>query len=552
MPSSVPLLGIALIGLSVFVSIGLASRSVDPTITLDNGTFTGVTSGAVNSFLGIPFALPPLDDLRFQLPKANAPYTGAHNATAFGHSCIQQSGTAPIPSGLDPKAIEYLKSSGITPTSDDEDCLTVNVVAPADVTPESKLPVVVWIYGGGFENGSSSTFDGSAVVQRSLDLDIPVLYVSLNYRYTSPSSLGFLDGREIRDAGLGNLGLQDQRLALRWVQKYISTFGGDPEKVTIWGESAGAISVALQMLTNGGDTEGLFRAAFMQSGSPIPSAGTVETAQEHFDQLVDDTNCTTSEDKLACLRQVPIDVLRNAINASPSIFSFYSTMLTWTPRNDGTFLPDTPMDLVLQGSVADIPFVTGDCDDEGTLFSLSNANLTTDDEVHDYMANVYFPGANSSSIHKLLELYPQDPTQGSPFDTGDLNQVTPQFKRIAAIIGDFTFQAPRRFFLNHRSAKQKTWSFLNKRSKNLPDLGSVHASDLAIVFGPSDMTDYLIRFAAFLDPNGATGIAWPQYDTSGRHLLTFLDGDVPLALSNDTYRKEQMELVAELSLEAPA
>ncbi|KAI0314399.1 carotenoid ester lipase precursor [Amylostereum chailletii] len=556
MPSNVLLLVIAFVGCSVAAPTDPASRSVDPTITLDHGTFTGANSGAINSFLGIPFALPPLDDLRFQLPRPNAPYTGTHNATAFGHSCIQQSSTVPIPSGLDPVAIQFLESSGgSTATSDSEDCLTVNVVAPADATVKSKLPVVVWIYGGGFEDGSSSTFNGSAIVQRSLDLKVPVIFVSLNYRYIislSSLALGFLDGKEVREAGIGNLGLQDQRLALRWIQKYISTFGGDPRKVTIWGESAGAISVALQMLTNGGNTEGLFRAAFMQSGSPIPNAGTIGTAQTHFDQLVDNTNCTTSEDKLACLRKVPLDTLRSGINASPSLFSFNSLELAWTPRNDGTFLRDTPMNLVLQGSVANIPFITGDCDDEGTLFSLSNANLTTDDEVHDYMSTVYLQGASSSSIDKLLELYPQDPAQGSPFDTGDLNQVTPQFKRLAAIQGDIVFQAPRRFFLNNRSARQKTWSFLSKRLKALPDFGSVHGSDISNVFGPGDMTDYLIRFAAFLNPNGATGIAWPQYDVYSRQLLTFLDGDVPLTLTSDTYRKEQMEFVTELSLAAPA
>jgi carboxylesterase type B len=238
-----------------------------PIVSLDSGLFTGTTANGTNKFLGIPFAQPPVGDLRFRHPKPLGPYVGNHNATAFGLSCPQQAANLSL-SGLPLATLEYLETLGTTSTIPiGEDCLFINVVAPAQATSGSKLPVVVWIYGGGFEDGSSANVDGSTIVNHSIALQKPVVYVSLNYRL---AAFGFLASQEVKDGRVGNLGLWDQRLAFRWVQKYIHAFGGDPSKVTIWGQSAGAISVSLQMLTNGGNTEGLFRAAFMQSGSPIP------------------------------------------------------------------------------------------------------------------------------------------------------------------------------------------------------------------------------------------------------------------------------------------
>ncbi|KAG6850679.1 hypothetical protein C0991_010169, partial [Blastosporella zonata] len=135
------------------------------------------------------------------------------------------------------------------------------------------------------------------------------------------SGFGFLASKEVHEAGVGNLGLQDQREALRWVQKYISSFGGDPSKVTIWGDSAGAISVSMHMLTNDGDAEGLFRAAFMQSGSFIPVGG-FENGQRYYDKIVSESGCSSSEDTLECLREVPYEALKKAIDKSPGVFAY--------------------------------------------------------------------------------------------------------------------------------------------------------------------------------------------------------------------------------------
>ncbi|KAI1788851.1 carotenoid ester lipase precursor [Ganoderma leucocontextum] len=529
------------------VAVPTAKRAV-PSITLDDGTFIGISDGTVDRFLGIPFAKPPTGNLRFNLPVAVDPYNSTHTVTAFGPACPQQAVKLPLVTGLVQDDIDMIVNGiyqVITPSS--EDCLSINVVAPAGTKPGAKLPVAVWIFGGGFELGGTDTYDGGVIVRRSIELNEPVVYVSMNYRV---SAFGFLASQEVKDAGVGNLGLQDQRLALRWVQKYISAFGGDPTKVTIWGESAGAISVALHLLTNGGDTEGLFRGAFMQSGSPIPT-GDITHGQADYDGLVAATGCSGASDTLQCLREVDFDTLQGAVDNTPNIFSFQSLRLTWLPRADGVFLTDAPQKLVQQGSIANVPFVTGDCDDEGTLFSLTNLNVTTESALRDYLKENYAPAAPDSDIDAILQAYPANIAEGSPFDTGILNALTTQFKRIAAVQGDLVFQAPRRFFLENTAEKQPTWSFLNKRLKLLPVLGAAHGTDILNVYGGGDMTDYLVNFVNNLDPNGATGINWPKYSLDSRKLLTFQDGLVPLTITKDDYRVDGFNVLTDLSLQFP-
>lgn len=518
-----------------------------PTVRLDTAIFTGVTSGNVSRFLGIPFALPPIGDRRFRLPSPIPPYTTSFSATNFGPSCPQQAIGSPQIDKLAEEARNFIIQTFSSLTSpEDEDCLTINIIAPASATPNSKLPVVAWIYGGGFEIGVATGPDGGIIVDRSIEMGTPVIFVSMNYRL---SGLGFLASREVKEAGVGNLGLQDQRQALRWVQKYIHAFGGDPKKVTIWGESAGAISVALQMITNNGNTEGLFRGGFMQSGASV-SVGDITNGQQYYDAIVSQTGCTGASDTLDCLRGVPYKEIMSAINTTPGFFSYQSLVLSWLPRADGVFLTDNPQRLVQQGKIANIPFVTGNCDDEGTLFSLNNLNVTTETDFRNYLGNTIFPGISSSQLDRLVELYPSDPSAGSPYDTGILNAITPQFKRIASILGDMMFQAPRRFFLQHTSQKQNTWAFLSKRMKDLPDLGSVHSSDLQYIYGGGDLLDYLIRFVVKLDPNGGQNTRdWPKYTNNNPRFLTLTDGS--LTITRDDYRKEAMAFLMNVTFAHP-
>ncbi|VDB85391.1 unnamed protein product [Peniophora sp. CBMAI 1063] len=538
----------ALFGLSHASDIGYhRSRDIQTQVVLDQGFFNGGSAGLTKFWLGIPYAKPPTGALRYRAPQGNDPYNGTYSATAYGPSCLQQSsGTASLPSNLTMEAQLFLRSyaqNTANMTKSNEDCLTVNVVTPLDVKPGTKLPVVVWIYGGGFTGGSSSTQNGSTIVQRSVELNLPIIYVSLNYR---TGAVGFPQGSEARAAGVGNLGLRDQRQALRWVQKYIEAFGGDKTKVTIWGQSAGAISVSLQMLTNDGDTEDLFHAAWMHSGAPLPT-GPIENGQEAWLSYLYSTNCTDGPAVFDCLRTLSAADIQTAMNNASSATS------DWVPREDGIFLTSPPELLVSHGTVAKIPTVSGNVDDEGTLFILGADAITTD-ELFAYYLSTLFPD-NETAIETLLELYPSDPAAGAPFDTGSANTVTPEWKRLAALSGDLTFTAPRRFFVQTISDSQDTWVFLSKRFKALDDFGSYHASDLLNVYGPGDMTDYLVRFVTNQDPNRGSSqsqtraaISWPKYTRESPQILEFLDGHVRLQVAQDTFRQAALAYDIDVSM----
>ncbi|KAI0091742.1 carotenoid ester lipase precursor [Irpex rosettiformis] len=509
------------------------ASSNEPQVQLDHGTFVGTRNGSIDRFLGIPYAKPPVGDLRFRLPAPNDPYQGDNNATNFGPACLQQAMSYAMPDNLAPEGKALLQFLGGS--------LTINVWKPSNLSSNARIPVVIWIFGGGFEAGDSSAFDGSVIVQRSIDMGEPIIYVSMNYR---------LSGEEVKTAGVANLGLRDQRQSFHWVQKYITAFNGDPSKVTIWGQSAGADSVAIHMLANHGDKERLFCGAFMQSGPPLPY-GDISKGQKYYDQLVADAGCKNATDSLQCLREVPVDVIQDMMNATPSILSPESLHITWVPRADGSFIPDPPMQAVAKDYIAKIPFVSGECDDEATLYVLSQTNITTEDAVHEFMSSNYFPNATTAEVDSLLRLYPQDITQGSPFDTGDLNAITSQSKRLAALQGDLLFMGPRRFFLQQRSDKQPAWAFLSKRFKSFPDFGSFHAHDLLNTYGPGELTDYLVHFVNHLNPNGNGSVHWPRYTTSHPVLTTFLDGAVPSTLEKDDFREEPIRYMNKLLLKYP-
>ncbi|KAI0351843.1 carotenoid ester lipase precursor [Trametes cingulata] len=518
------------------------------TVKLDDATVIGTSDGVVTQFLGIPFAQPPVGKLRLQLPQPIAGFGGTINATTFGPQCIQQTLVPPaIPSGLPDAISEFLRPKDTVPgVQQSEDCLNINVIVPAGAKPGDKLPVVAWIYGGGYQVGSNAVQPGQNVVNRSIEIGQPIIFVAMNYRL---SAFGFLGGRQIQEAGLGNLGLQDQREALRWVQKHISAFGGDPTKVTIWGESAGSQSVAFQMLTNGGNTDGLFRAGWMESGSALPS-GSFSKLQPTFDFIASETGCASARDVLACLREVPAAAITAAMDKTPTFLGFAALNTPFMPHADGVFLRDNPQELVLEGSMADIPFVIGSNEDEGTLFSLASLNITTEREAEAYITSNYFPNATRQTIARLLELYPANPAAGSPFGTGNNFTFTPEYKRLAAFQGDFIFQATRRFFLDKRPGKAIARSFLSERNK-VTGIGAAHSTELAIIFGGQDMTDFLVRFVNTLDPNGGQQPHWPAYTAESPQLLAFVDGHTPLTVIPDTFRKEAMDFLTQLGLAQP-
>ncbi|KAJ7112748.1 carotenoid ester lipase precursor [Mycena crocata] len=506
-----------------------------PTVHLDNQNFTGVVqSFRTQSFLGIPFALPPVGDLRFRLPVPVPQYSRPHTVATRALACPQQRTNFPVSlkASLQNDTAKLI-SQMYQEIPSQEDCLTLDVIKPAKANATSN-PLPVWIFGGGFQAGSStpSPIGGTDVVERSITVGQEVIYVAMNHRV---SAFGFLASKEVRDAGLGNLGLHDQREALRWVQRYIHEFGGDPNHVTLWGESSGAISISLHMLAFGGTTDGLFHAAFMQSGAPTP-VGPIENGQKYYDDIVRKTGCSVGHsDTLDCLRTTNYTVLKKAQDESPSVFSPQSLALAWMPREDGVFLLDHPQRLVQQGRIAHIPIVSG-------KYSL----ILTTWKVSEYIKDIYIPEATPEDLRKINTYYPEAdtfPCFNLPFSR--------QFKRLAGFQGDSVFQAPRRFFQQRLPSTQKQWSFLHKRAEFVPCFGAFHASDvLKIIISNLDLLDYVINFARNFDPNVGTEVDyWLQYSTAEPLMMTF----EPLgrSITNDTYRPEAMSFLTELSLKYP-
>ncbi|KAI0793609.1 carotenoid ester lipase precursor [Fomes fomentarius] len=525
---------------------------IAPTVRLDAATVVGSQNGSVDSFLGIPFAQPPVGNLRLRLPELLTSYNGTVNATAFGNQCIQQMpATIDAPPELLQDVTKFYSEARFGPdfgVPHSEDCLYLNVIRPANISVGANLPVLAWIYGGGFAVGSNAmeNLNGSAIVQRSIDIGEPIIYVAMNYRV---NVFGFLGGQEVKEEGVGNLGLQDQRAGLRWINKFISSFGGDPTKVTIWGQSAGSISVALQMLHNDGDPEGLFRAGIMNSGSLIYTKDVTEL-QDTYDLVVDQVGCSGASDSLACLRTVSTESLVAAANTSQNRYTDHTWLVNpYMPRADGRFLKRPIPELVLNGKLAKIPFIIGDVKDEGTLFSIAATKVTTDDEFTKHI-QTWFPNASPADLQPILEAYSSDPARGSPFDTGDAYAFASQYKRVSALQGDWFFDAPRRVLLDKYSSTQPTYNFLSNRG-NYGSIGVVHGTDVTVAYEPGDMTDYFIRFVNDLNPNAENGVQWPEYDAAARSSLEFRDGDTPLRIIPDDARAEAMSIVSALSLRFP-
>ncbi|KAJ7305572.1 Alpha/Beta hydrolase protein [Mycena albidolilacea] len=521
---------------------GVFAAPSGPTVSIPYGTFQGTTRENVTMFLGVPFAQAG----RFEPPKTPKLLHGVQNASEFGPACPQQK-TTPIPLGSPP-----------TYPSVSEECLTLDVYKPA-LDPASKLPVLVYIFGGGWDIGNSRDVDMFPIVTRSLELDEPVIVVAINYRLTA---FGFLASKEVSSAGISNLGLRDQIFALEWVQKHISAFGGDPARVVIGGQSAGAISSSLLLLSNKQKSNALFRGAVLLSGTAevLPS---LDDGQPDYDGLVAANNCTAASDTLDCLRRVPFDAFMATINKTPDLFSYRSLSLVWRPRVDGDLVLQDPLTSVSQGAYAKIPALVGNDDDEGTIFSFSAPNVTTDAEFLEYVHSNYLPTSTPEEIARIGTFYPEDPTKGAPFDTGTAYQVTPEYKRLSAFLSDFGFFAPRRFFLEHISRTQDAWSWLYKRGKDT-ELGAYHGIDLPFWFNgnagePTTGVDALINFINTLDPNRSSArlnarqpsIFWPKYKpsagSSNSSLLTFSDPD-KVNITADNFRVDAIEFLNGLLL----
>jgi len=403
-------------------------------------------------------------------------------------------------------------------------------------------------------------YDGTSLINYGVKIGKPFVFVAVNYRV---GGYGFMPGKEIQADGAGNAGLLDQRMGLEWVADNIAAFGGDPDKVTIWGESAGAISVFAQMaLFDGNHTyngKPLFRGAMMSSGTVVPTKPLDSPkAQAVYDQVVKTGGCAGKADTLNCLRGLSSEDFLNAANSVPHLLSFSSLALSYLPRPDGRTLTSSPDELILRGKYAAVPMIIGDQEDEGTLFALFQSELTTTDKLAKYLRDYMFDDASPAQLKELINTYGNGLSaviEGSPHRSGIFNEIFPGFKRRAAILGDLVFTLSRRLTLAVTSSVNQdvpSWSFLMSQNEGTPILGTFHGGDILQVFygikdnyAAKSIRSYFLNFVYDLDPNGLkgdTGFAkWPRWSEGHKMVQIFAKRG---GLLNDDFRQDSYEWIA--------
>jgi para-nitrobenzyl esterase len=475
-----------------------ASVSTDPmkTVRTEGGWVSGVNASAtVHTYRGIPYAAAPVGELRWRAPQRPAPWNGIRDATAFGPDCVQ------------PQEYPELRGAGMS-----EDCLSVNVWSPAK-GPADRLPVMVWIHGGGFTYGSGShpSYDGTALASRG------VVVVTLNYRL---GLLGFMAHPQLTaESGTrssGNYGLLDQIAALQWVQKNIGAFGGDPNRVTAFGQSAGAHSISSLLVSP--LSKGLFQQAIMQSVGVMRPMAKLADAEGYGSSFGKD---------IRELRNVPAKDLVQRLRDQPSSGAAMTTARLLSIVIDGHVMPTADHLAFKAGQSQKIPVLVGNNEDEGggamrNLPVKNVAQLRT-------LLNDNFPG---------FEQRAQD-----AFGVSRDEQV-PQ--ALADLYSDTQFNFGTREMLQANAQQQGTaYRYVFSRHRNNGKAAPIHGDELQYVFDnlrsphrgrqrPFDTTDELVakdmadawvRFAYMGNPGGGTLPEWRPYDMSLEPFMDF--GDKP-------------------------
>lgn len=418
-------------------------KTIDLELSPDS-KLTGRSTPTTESFHAIPYADPPLGPLRLRPPRPRSLPLGSRDATISAPACPQMLLSTTATDIFTKLAGKALDSPLLREHHGREDCLTLDVQRPAGVERGAKLPVLFWIWGGAFAFGGSAMYDATSLLELARSQNQDFIFVAINHRL---GGFGFLPGKQVLADGSANLGLLDQRLALEWVADNIEAFGGDPEKVTLWGLSSGGISVFHQMLLYGGNAtykgRPLFRAAIVNSGGSAPAEPVDGVkGQAIYDAVAERAGCLNTTDSLTCLRNKDYPTLLDAMNSVPAFFSYSSIALSYLPRPDGVVLPDSPDRLAEQGRIHAVPVIMGNQEDEGTTIALFQWNLTSADDLAAYLSTALFPTFPRRKLKEYVDLYDPPLLQGSPHRTGLLNELYPGFKRAAAVLGDLTFTSP--------------------------------------------------------------------------------------------------------------
>ncbi|HVM39790.1 MAG TPA: carboxylesterase/lipase family protein [Acidimicrobiia bacterium] len=492
-----------------------------PTVETAYGTLEGIEKRGVRSFRGIPYAAPPVGRLRFAPPETPAPWTGVREATTYGPAAAQND--SPLMSLLGDG--DAAAEGGKTATSE-ADALTLNVFTPA--TDGAARPVLVWLHGGAYLIGMGSTpwYDGT-----NLARDRDVVVVTINYRL---GSLGFLHlgglGGEAF-AGSANCGTLDQVAALRWVQDNIAAFGGDPGNVTVFGESAGGMSVGT--LLGMPAARGLFHRAIPQSGA-CGHVHDAETAEAVAREMLDALDIPV--ERVAEIRDVPLDrLLRAQAAVAMRHFTLPGLSMPFQPAVDGVTLPEQPIAAIRAGAAADVPVLTGTTLQEMNLWLAFDPRVSELDQagLHERIGRV-LPEADAGDVEALYRKRLGD--EASP------GQV------LVAIMTDAVFRVPAMRLLEAQAPHQAdTYSYIFCYSTPVFGgvLGASHALELTFMFDNLDapgaglfvgepdadmralaraMGDAWCAFARSGVP-AADGLpSWPRWDADRRATMRLAPG----------------------------
>lgn len=454
---------------------------MDPVVRVSGGSVRGVNRDGVNAFLGIPYAAPAVGADRYRAPQPVVPWEGERAATEHGPTAAQSAYPAPMDSVL---------PSSVAPG---DDYLNVSVWAPDGA---SGLPVMVWIHGGAFVRGANSvpTYDGSAFARDG------VVVVGINYRLGVP-------GFAVLDGAPTNLGLRDQVAALEWVRDNVAAFGGRPDDVTIFGESAGGMSVATLMASPA--ARGLFHRAAIQSGGGT-AVCTLEDARRVSAEIAAHLGVPATAEAFAALDPEAVVAAQSAvglaIQADPdpqrwgaSVLRGGLGIMSLFPVVDGDIVPGVPEDLVREGSAAGIPLLIGTTREEFRLFLVPTgvaAGVT--EQVLPHLAQRYgWP-------EHAVETYAANRPTASPGDVA------------SAILTDAGFRSPTaRLAAAQHAAGGRVQVYEFGWQTPVAGLGACHALELAFVFDTLDGARAIVGDAAPAALATQLHRAWVGFGSTG-------------------------------------
>ncbi|MCK4840517.1 MAG: carboxylesterase family protein [Methylococcales bacterium] len=490
------------------------------------------------AFLGIPFAESTARDRRWKPPVPKKPWTKTLAAVQYGSVCpqaVHQPSTNSLAtkhySAIHPRNIHLFSSRKLQSTRQSEDCLNLNIWTPINIEKAKKLPVMVFIYGGGFVTGDSSDalYDGAYLAANK-----DVILVSFNYRL---GVLGFLASDELT----GNYGFMDQQLALSWVQNNITAFGGDPSKVTIFGESAGAMSVGLHLFSAPG-SEGLFRAAIMESNFFALPYKRLEDQINVGNIFKQGLNCRDLE----CLQNKTVNDLLAAqdgfVLPMSTVFSGAKYYIPFAPVIDRVLLTRQPVAAVSESEL-NKPILLGTNKNEAVL--LVDGRSITPSNYSAWAASLF-----DLSFQKVIAKYPAQ--------SGNTNSAlwarvqTDNFLKCSTRYISTNVKAPVYSYLFNHQPSFKVWGGADCQT----DDNVCHGAELPFVFHTADkiggkfsaqeatlsetVMDYWTNFAWYLNPNGDVALSlvaknWPKFSRDKKEYMVL---NVPaVAVQTDPYRE---------------